>query len=73
MLGLKLTIQPDGALAERVTVPVNPLSAATVIVEVPELPLFIVEEVGEAEMEKSGVDTGTKLVVIGPPKPVTRS
>jgi hypothetical protein len=38
----------------RVTVPVNPLSGATVIVEVPVAPAFIVELVGEAEIVKFG-------------------
>jgi hypothetical protein len=37
--GLRLTVNPDGAVADSVTVPVKPLRAATVIAEVPEDPL----------------------------------
>ena len=37
---LKLVVQPVGALVESVTCPVNPLSAVTVMVEVPEEPLL---------------------------------
>lgn len=38
----------------RVTVPVNPLSGATVIVEVPATPAFTFTLVGAAVTEKSG-------------------
>jgi hypothetical protein len=72
-LGLRLAVQPVGAVAESVTVPVNPLRAVTVIVEVPEDPLPIVSVLGEANSEKSGVVEGVKLVVTGLPKPVTKS
>ena len=39
--------------AERLTTPVNPLSAPTVIVEVPRTPVFTDTAVGFAAMEKS--------------------
>lgn len=40
----------------RVTVPVNPFKDATEIVEVPVAPVFTVELVGDAEIEKSGAE-----------------
>ena len=54
-------------------VPTNPLRAVTVIVEVPEDPLLIVKEAGDADSVKSGVVEGVKLVVTGLPRPVTKS
>ena len=63
MFGLKLTVQPVGALAASVTWPVNPFSAFTVIVESPEEPLLTDREVGDAESEKSGDVTCTVIVV----------
>jgi hypothetical protein len=72
-VGLKLVVQLLGAVADSVTVPVNPLRAVTVIVEVPEDPLPMLKEAGEADSEKSGVVEGVKLVVTGLPKPVTKS
>jgi hypothetical protein len=72
--GLRLAVQPVvGALADNVTVLVNPLRAVTVIVEVPDDPFPMLKDVGNAEIEKSGVVEGVKLVVTGLPKPVTRS
>jgi len=56
-LGLRLAVSPLGAVEERVTGPVNPLREFTVIFEVPEDPLLMVKDVGEAEIEKSGVVT----------------
>ena len=53
--------------------PVKPLRAVIVIVEVPEDPLLIVNVAGDAEIEKSGVTEAVKLVVTGLPKPVTKS
>ena len=53
--------------------PVKPLRAVIVIVEVPEDPLLIVNVIGEADSEKSGVTEAVKLVVTGLPNPVTRS
>ena len=57
-------LQPDGALATSETLPVNPLSAITVMVEVPEEPLLTRKEVGDAEIEKSGDVTCTVIVVV---------
>ena len=51
----------------------NPLRAVTVIVEVPEDPLLIIREDGDADSAKSEVVEGVKLVVTGLPRPVTRS
>ena len=72
-VGLTLLIQPLGADADSVTVPVNPLRADTVIVEDPEVPFPMFSVLGEADIEKSGVVEGVKLVVTGLPKPVTKS
>ena len=72
-LWLRLAVQPAGAVVESVIVPTNPLRAVTVIVEVPEDPLLIVREAGDADSVKSGVVEGVKLVVTGLPRPVTRS
>jgi hypothetical protein len=57
--GLRLAANPVGALADNVTVPVKPLRAVIVIVEVPEDPLLIVNDAGDAEIEKSGEVTCT--------------
>lgn len=46
------------------TVPVNPLRAATVMVEVPEYPLLMLKDVGDAESEKSGVVTCTVMATV---------
>jgi hypothetical protein len=62
--GLRLVVNPFGAVAESETVPVKVLRAFMVIVEVPEDPLLIVRDVGEAEIEKSGVVTCTVTVVL---------
>ena len=54
--------------------PANPLREFTVIVAVVEDPaLMLIGLGGDAEIEKSGVVGGAKLVVTGLPKPVTRS
>jgi hypothetical protein len=62
--GLRLAVNPAGAVADSVTVPVNPLIAVTVIVEVPEDPLLTLRLVGDAEIEKSGVVTVTVTVAV---------
>jgi hypothetical protein len=72
-LGLRLAVQPVGKVVESVMLPVNPLRAVTVIVEVPDDPLLMLNVFGEADSEKSGVVEGVKLVVTGLPKPVTKS
>ena len=48
--------------AERLTTPVNPLSAPTVIVEVPATPVFTDTAVGFAAMEKSAAAGPTTTV-----------
>ena len=63
-VGLRLVVSPFGAVEESETAPVNPLRGFTVIVEVPEDPLLMVKDVGEAETEKSGVVTCTVIVVL---------
>jgi hypothetical protein len=71
--GLRLVANPAGAVADNMTVPVKPLRAVIVIVEVPEDPLPIVNDAGDADSEKSGVTEAVKLMVTGLPKPVTKS
>lgn len=66
-------LQPEGAVAERLTVPVNPLSAFTLMVVVAWVPAFVVRVVGEAERLKSGEGGAAKLVVSGLPIPVAKS
>ena len=52
----------DVLLAERLTTPVNPLRAPTVIVEVPATPVFRDIAVGFAPMEKSAAAGPTTTV-----------
>jgi hypothetical protein len=63
-VGLKLAVSPVGAVADSATVPVNPLRAVTDIVEVPEDPLLMLKDVGDAEIEKSGVTTCTVTLIV---------
>ena len=50
-VGLKLTVTPDGwPLADKAIAELKPPETAVVIVEVPELPLATVSEVGDALM-----------------------
>ena len=63
-VGVRLVVSPFGAVEESETSPVNPLRGFTVIVEVPEDPLLMVKDVGEAVIEKSGVVTCTVIVVL---------
>ena len=70
---LRVAVRPEGAVAFSETVPPNPLREFNVIVEDPEDPRLIVMADGDAEIEKSGVATGMKLVVTGLPTPVARS
>jgi len=54
-VGTKAAVTPDGRLeAEKATAELKPPVAVTVMVEVPELPRWIVRDVGEALIEKSG-------------------
>ena len=58
------------------TIPLNPLTDVTVIVEDPLLPGLIVRDDGLAEMVKSGTGGcryGMRLFVNGLPTPVTKS
>jgi hypothetical protein len=49
LVGVKVHVSPDGETAEvRATVPVNPLTGATVMVEVPEAPTLTLTLVGDA-------------------------
>ncbi len=63
-VGTRLAVMPAGVDAVRATVPLYPLSAATVMVEVPEVPARRLSEEGEAETEKSGAATLTVTVVV---------
>ena len=49
--GLTVTLQPEGAEADSATVPLKPLNDVTVKVELPEPPVTIVKEEGDAEIE----------------------
>jgi len=63
-VGLRLAVNPVGAVADSVTVPVKPLRGVTVIVEVPEFPLLMLRDVGDADSEKSGLVTWTVTVMV---------
>jgi hypothetical protein len=64
VVGRNVGVRPVGADAVRSTGLLNPLSAATVIVEVLEPPAVIVREVGLADRVKSGPTTFTSTVVV---------
>jgi hypothetical protein len=53
LVGLRVAVSPADGFAVRVTVPVNPLTGATVIVTVVEAPALIVTLVGLALIVKS--------------------
>ena len=58
-------VAPDGQpVTVRPTVPVNPFSAVTVIVEVPELPCVSVSDLGLRDREKFGAATGLTVSVM---------
>jgi len=58
--GVKVQVKPAGETDDvRATVPVNPLTGATVIVEVPDTPTFTVTAVGDAVTLKSVTVTVT--------------
>jgi len=63
-VGLRVAVIPLGAVAESETVPVKELRPVTVIVDLPEDPLVMVRDAGEAEIEKSGAVTVTVMVVV---------
>jgi len=55
LLGVNVQVKPEGETEEvSVTVPVNELIGATVMVEVPATPTFTATAVGLAATEKSG-------------------
>jgi len=66
LVGLRVQLRPAGETADvRVTVPVNPLTGATVMVEVPVAPARIATLVGLAVTVKSGAGpTVTDTVVV---------
>jgi hypothetical protein len=77
-VGLKLAVTPDGRpLADKATAESKPPETAVVIVELPELPLDTVSEVGEALMVKLAlagavtVRVTVDVCVTPPPVPVT--
>src|SRR2546427_81716 len=54
-------VAPDGQpVTVRPTLPLNPFSAVTVIVEVPDPPCVSVSDVGLRDIEKSGTDATLK-------------
>ena len=53
LVGLSVAVRPDDGMAVRLTVPLNPLIDATVMVEVPLAPALTVMLVGLAVMLKS--------------------
>jgi hypothetical protein len=54
LVGVRVQVRPAGETAEvRATVPVNPLTGATVIVEVAAVPAVVVTDVGLAVTVKS--------------------
>jgi len=59
LLGVRVQVRPVAGETDEVnvTVPVNPLIGATVMVEVPATPATIVTAVGLAVTEKSGTAT----------------
>jgi hypothetical protein len=76
-LGLKVAVTPFGRPdTEKLTLPVKPFSAATVIVLVPLAPCAIVTLAGEAESEKLGPEDGqlfTRLAALTLPIPEAKS
>jgi hypothetical protein len=62
LVELRVHVRPEDGLLVRATVPVNPFTGATVIVDVPEAPALTVTEVGLAEMVKS--TTFTVMVAV---------
>lgn len=56
LAGVRVQVRPAGATEEvRATVPVNPLTGATVIVEVTAVPAVVVSDVGLAVTVKSTI------------------
>ncbi len=62
--GEKPVVKPTGVVADKLTVPVYPVSAVSVMVDVPEEPDVTVMLVGLEEILKSGAgETSTVTVV----------
>ena len=53
LVGLRVAVRPDDGVAVRLTVPLNPLTAVTVMVDVPDAPTLTVMLVGLAAIVKS--------------------
>jgi hypothetical protein len=62
LVGLRVAVRPADALAVRATVPVKPLTGATVIVAVPDAPALTTIDVGLALIVKSWTVTDTVAV-----------
>jgi hypothetical protein len=76
VLGLKLTVVPDGIpVAERAIALLNPPLIAVVMVDDPGLPCWTERDVGEAAMVKLAAIVTVKVTVVfcwtPPPLPVT--
>ncbi len=76
-VGLKPVVTPDigGEVTLRLTELLKPLTDVTVTVQVPELPMRMLSELGDAEIERSGealvaVSVKTVDLVRPPPLPV---
>jgi hypothetical protein len=77
-VGVKVAVTPDGRpLADKPIAELKPFSAAVVTVVLPDFPRTIVNEVGDALMEKSavGAEVTVRVTVVvwltPPPEPVT--
>lgn len=63
LVGLRLAVNPLPVTVEvSETLPENPLMGVTVIVEVPDDPLLMFKDVGEAEIEKSCTFTANAVL-----------
>jgi hypothetical protein len=67
LLGVIVALRPVEVVSARFTVPVNPLSAFTVTVELPLAPARIVMVVGLATRAKSTTWTATMVVCVRVP------
>ncbi len=72
LVGLRVAVRPAEGFAVRLTTPLNPFTAATVTVDVPEAPALTVTLVGLAVMVKSWtVKVTVALADCDPLTPVT--
>lgn len=62
LLGVRVQVRPPDVATVRATVPVNPFTGATVIVEVARVPAVVVTDVGLAVTVKSFTVTVTVAV-----------